>query len=168
MAGRSLSPSRGDSAVKTALALALLLLLCPCALGAPAPFPKPDEHYLDENRALDGTAGIWRLDWRRKHPHLLFAMKLSRDGRYRAALLKGKSIGSRDHPLTGREVYAWRGTWSFDKRVRTLTVRETRDGRRWYRWTATLDKDGWGGVEGDFGPRGVLIRAMPPPGGFTR
>jgi hypothetical protein len=91
-------------------------------------------------------------------------MKLYRDGSCRTALLRKEQLW-----LDGREEYVQGGRWSFDKRRNVLTVKERRGSAgRWYHWKAIIDRGSAGFTEGDFGKRRIIIRAMPPPGGWPR
>jgi hypothetical protein len=147
-------------------------LACPCASvgvtnAAPAPFPRPllpDPGPLEPGTAFAGQPGVWLVNWMRK--------SVGPDGRKRWSyrdfeVTLGRDRSWRAGPVNGGKTI-WRGRWSWDEKRRTLTVKETRDGRRWHQWTLTLAPGVTHGlVKGDFGEARASWRPKLPDNGQT-
>jgi hypothetical protein len=134
----------------------------------------PETKDILQEMPFDGQPIRWRLQWSAKtvdeqgspitRQVAAFEVHLGRDRTWKAYPL---AWGPRDpgrRRLPGGE---WNGTWSWDAKTRTLSVRERRKGGRWYNWSVRIAKDRRGGwTKGDFAERSLCFTALPPPGGY--
>jgi hypothetical protein len=102
--------------------------------------------------------GDWQFNWLCRWP-------FPREGRTHTRLIRVCACRvTLGHDRSWEaEPGGWRGKWGWNAKTRTLSVSESRDGRRWFRWSATF-LDPYDGVvyEAAGAPR-VSIDATPAP-----
>jgi hypothetical protein len=117
-----------------------LALLCPAlALAPPAPLPKPPRPLLPEpppfyrGMPFDGQPGEYYFIWLCRFP-------FPREGRTYTRTLGmcvHRATLGRDHSWKA-EPGGWRGGWEWNKKTRTLSVRETSGKGARFDWRATF------------------------------